>query len=383
MRITIVQGAFLPVPPLLGGAVEKVWQALGQEFARRGHHVTHVSRSYGDLPEREIDAAGVEHRRVRGFDTPRWLPWLKLMDLVYSLRVLPALPPADILVTNTFWLPIVSRDPTRGRIYVHVARFPRGQMRWYTRAARLQTLTPALKRAIVARAPAMADRVSVVANPKLANVSVDDEELDGLAARRERVFLYVGRVHPEKGIGLLLEAFRRFCADAGEGNDGWRLRIVGPWETHLGGGGEEFRRRLEATAGPAAGRVEWVGFLSDPAALREHFTRASLFIYPSLAEEGEASPVAPLEAMSCGCPVLVSDMDCFSGYMVPNVTGFTFNHHAVDPVAELAGALARLSGSPAELVRVGRAGWQKTSEFSLNRIGDAYLADFEAVLASG
>jgi hypothetical protein len=37
MRITIVQGAFLPVPPVLGGAVEKIWFALGKEFASRGH----------------------------------------------------------------------------------------------------------------------------------------------------------------------------------------------------------------------------------------------------------------------------------------------------------------------------------------------------------
>jgi hypothetical protein len=25
MKITIIQGAFLPVPPLLGGGVEKMW----------------------------------------------------------------------------------------------------------------------------------------------------------------------------------------------------------------------------------------------------------------------------------------------------------------------------------------------------------------------
>ena len=199
------------------------------------------------------------------------------------------------------------------------------------------------------------------------------------AAARERVFLYVGRVHPEKGIGLLLEAFRRFCDNAGPGND-WRLRIVGPWETSLGGGGEAFRQGLQEIAGPVAGRVEWIGFVSDPVVLREHFSRASLFIYPSLAEEGEASPVAPLEAMSCGCPVLVSAMDCFAGYLIPDETGFTFNHRTTDPVAELAGTLTRLSASPAELTRVGRAGWQKTGEFALDRIGAAYLADFKQVL---
>src|SRR5690349_10291048 len=130
LRITIVQGAFLPVPPLLGGAVEKVWFALGQEFARQGHHVVHVGRSHPDLP---VDSTenGVTYRRVRGYDTPNSMWRLKAMDLLYSLRVRRILPAADILVTNTFWLPLVERRPSRGVPYVHVARYPKGQLKLY------------------------------------------------------------------------------------------------------------------------------------------------------------------------------------------------------------------------------------------------------------
>ena len=37
MKITIVLGAFLPVPPVIGGAIEKSWFALAQEFVSRNH----------------------------------------------------------------------------------------------------------------------------------------------------------------------------------------------------------------------------------------------------------------------------------------------------------------------------------------------------------
>src|SRR5690606_7455505 len=114
LDITLVQGAFLPVPALLGGAVEKVWHALGQEFARGGHRVVHVSRSHASLPARNLEH-GVEHRRVRGYETPRSLWRLKLLDLAYSLRARRALPRADVLVTNTFWLPAIERRASRGR----------------------------------------------------------------------------------------------------------------------------------------------------------------------------------------------------------------------------------------------------------------------------
>ena len=131
MKITIVLGAFLPVPPVMGGAVEKVWFALSQEFARRGHEVVLVSRALPELPRSET-RAGVKHLRVRGFDIPRSLIWLKFLDLIYSIRTMSVLsasspigrirpladrtdsscgePAADVIVTNTFWLPILLRN---------------------------------------------------------------------------------------------------------------------------------------------------------------------------------------------------------------------------------------------------------------------------------
>ena len=113
MRITVVLGAFLPVPTIMGGAVEKVWLMLGQEFARRGHQVVIVSRAVAQFPKEET-IEGVRHVRVPGFDTPRSLPWLKILDLIYSVRARAVLPQADIVVTNTFWLPMLLRDRSRG-----------------------------------------------------------------------------------------------------------------------------------------------------------------------------------------------------------------------------------------------------------------------------
>lgn len=53
MKITIVQGAFIPVPPILGGAVEKIYFKLGQEFVNLGHEVIHISRSHPSFDDKE------------------------------------------------------------------------------------------------------------------------------------------------------------------------------------------------------------------------------------------------------------------------------------------------------------------------------------------
>ena len=101
MKITILQGAFLPVPALRGGAIEKAWEALGQAFAEKGHVVTHVSRLCDGLPSRE-KIGDVRHIRVRGTNavSGSWL--LKLLELPYLFRARRVLP------RRTYWLPMLS-----------------------------------------------------------------------------------------------------------------------------------------------------------------------------------------------------------------------------------------------------------------------------------
>ncbi|PYL93423.1 MAG: hypothetical protein DMF14_00600, partial [Verrucomicrobia bacterium] len=200
MKITIVLGAFLPIPPVMGGAIEKSWFALAQEFVSRNHDVTIISRALPQFARHEI-VDGVRHIRVCGFDTPRSLLWLKILDLFYSWRVRRILPAADILVTNTFWSPLLARDSSRGKIYVHVGRYPKGQMRFYRKAARLQAPSSAVAEAIKGEAPSSARKVIVIPYPRPQMISA---EAPLPLEARAKIVLYVGRVHREKGVHLLV-----------------------------------------------------------------------------------------------------------------------------------------------------------------------------------
>ena len=239
MRITIVQGAFLPIPPLLGGAVEKVWYGLSREFARLGHNVVHVSRKFGNLPVSET-VSGVCHLRVGGFSAPRSLVTLKFYNLIYSLRMRRILPSADVLVTNTFWLPMLVRDDRFGKINVHVQRYPRGQFRFYRHAGRLQTVSTVIAEAVLKECPELAGRVSVIQNPLPATFTVGDRK--PRPDREDLELLYVGRIHPEKGLEILIEAFRAFIEKSGERA---RLRIVEPHREEHGGYGDGYLRMLK------------------------------------------------------------------------------------------------------------------------------------------
>ncbi|MFT3782562.1 MAG: glycosyltransferase family 4 protein [Nibricoccus sp.] len=365
MRITIVQGAFLPVPPLLGGAVEKVWFSLGKEFARQGHTVTHVSRAFKDLPTSEI-IEGVQHRRVSGFPSPASTGKRLVLDLWYALRAASKLPAADILVTNTFWLPALPLRRSRGIPYAHVARYPKGQLKLYRRA-RLQTVSEPIRQAILNECPAARDRVRVIAYP------LSEHYLRPAVSPWSKNLLYTGRVHPEKGVHLLIKAFAALPADQ---RSGWKLQIVGPWEIAYGGGGESYLEELRGAAGPISTQVEFVGRVFDEARLISYYENAPIFIYPSLAERGETFGLAALEAMAAGCAPLVSDLACFRDFIRPENNGRIFNHRVPTPEAALASSLAEMMNSREKTQGLRAAAWESARNYTLPKIAGEFLSDF-------
>jgi len=369
MKITIVQGAFLPVPPLMGGAVEKIWFALGKEFARRGHEVVHISRHCEGMPREEV-IEGVRHVRVRGFDAPGSLVVLKGLDLLYSLRALRVLPEADILVTNTFWLPFLVRSKRYGKLYVHAARYPKGQMRFYAHADRLQTVSQPIKEAIVREVPQLASKVRCIPNPLPGAVPA-------LAlGAREKQLLYVGRIHPEKGIALLIDAVALIPE---EQFADWKLVVVGPAESKYGGGGEGYLAELKRRAEKISNRIVWTGAVFDAERLDAFYRSASLFVYPSLAEKGETFGLAPLEAMAQGCPALVSNLDCFRDFIDEDVNGFVFDHRSAHPAQTLAAKLQELIGDGKRLSQTAALAHRTAGEFSLERVAGQYLEDFQSI----
>jgi glycosyltransferase involved in cell wall biosynthesis len=371
MKITIVLGAFFPVPPIMGGAVEKMWFAAGQEFARRGHDVLQISRAHPSLPKQE-QLRGVNHIRVKGFPQPRSIIWLKFLDLLYSLRVRAVLPKADILVTNTFWLPLLVRTRRRGLVYVHVQRGPKGQMRWYRHVARLLAVSRAIAEAIIAEAPQLRPKVRVIPN------ALPFQIQDYSATAREQIILFAGRIHPEKGIELLLRAWA--CFPPGVFAN-WKLRIVGPHETHLGGGGSEFLRAMQDLAKQSGNEVEWLGPIFDETLLSIQYRSARIFVYPSVAERGEALPLAPLEAMANGCIPLVSDLPVFRDYIDDGVTGFVFDHRGPGAKQNLADRLAYLLAlGPDDIAKLEGAARAKAAEFALEPVAQRYLDDFQNLL---
>lgn len=377
MRITIVIGPFYPIPPVLGGAVEKVHLLLAGAYRDAGHEVTIVSRRYAGFPDDEI-VAGIRHLRVASFDRSSNLFVNLTLDLIYSLRVAAALPSADITLTNGFFLPLVLPRRRAGKIYVQIGRYPKGQMALYWRADRLQVVSKAVGAAVARQAPRLAQKIRVI------GYAIPDGHFAASGSgARERVVLYVGRIAREKGIEVLLAAFAQLSQHlAPDVLAGWTLRVVGPHRIAEGGDGDAYLAGLQALAAERAIACDFVGPIFDEQALTAEYRRASVFVYPSLAETGEALGLAPLEAMAAGCAAVVSRLECFADYIEDGMTGLSFDHRGSNPAANLAAKLARLIGEPDLMRRISTAGRRAAEQFGVAPIAARMLEDFNTLLGA-
>jgi glycosyltransferase involved in cell wall biosynthesis len=145
--------------------------------------------------------------------------------------------------------------------------------------------------------------------------------------------VYSGRLWPEKGVDVLIEAIARL--DAG------RLVVVGE--------GPE-RPKLEALAADRApGRVRFLGWLPRDRVLGL-VRSATVLAVPSRSHENQ--PLVVLEAFACGVPVVASDLGGLPELVEPGRYGETAP--AGDPDA-LAAALGRLLADPDRALAMGRA----------------------------
>ncbi len=342
-----------------GGVVRSV-EGLARALARRGHTVMVLTT---DALDRRARAAGPAEEVLDGVRVVRvrnLSPWLRgRLNLSTPPGLAAAarrrLPSADVVHCHEFrTVENLLVTPIAARLGKPLALSPHGTLALNTgrsglKAAWDRLLSPALARRfdrIIGLTAAEAEeaaalwatfgaaaRVCVVPN----GVDPDDyTDLSGGADFRARyrlgdapVCLFMGRLHPRKGVVVLVEAFKRANIP------GARLVIAGPDEGALAA----VRPLLDE-------RMVLTGYLGGQDRLAA-FAAADVLVLPAV---GEGLPMVALEAMAAGRPVIVSP-GCYLPEAAQNGAGLEVQP-AVEP---LAGALETLLNDAGLRARMGAA----------------------------
>ncbi len=180
--------------------------------------------------------------------------------------------------------------------------------------------------------------------------------------------LFVGRHETRKGLGVLLDAYRRLVADRATG------AAVGPAPVLWVAGDGPEGPRLRAGYGDKG--IEWLGRVPD-AEVARLLKSAAVVVAPALG--GESFGIVLIEAMAAGTPVIASD--------IPGYRALAGDHAALVPPGDAAALSASLKRALAESAshsgRASAAARQAASvhahSFSMEAVAARYRAIYERV----
>jgi glycosyltransferase involved in cell wall biosynthesis len=252
----------------------------------------------------------------------------------------------------------------RAALLAYEARHLRG-------AACLHALCEAEAAAI--RALGLRNAICVIPNgvdrPEPSQAGTPDWQ--GRLPEKAKILLYLGRLHPKKGLTELLHGWHGFDGRADLGRGDWHLAIAGWNQSNH----EQELRQLAETLS-IAGSTHFLGpqFGADKNAL---FRAASAFVLPSFSE---GLPMVVLEAWSYGLPVLMTrHCNLPEGYRFGGALEIDADRKAIGRGLE---RIARMTDE--ERRAAGRAARRLCNErFSQQRTSDMTKAVYEWVLRLG
>ncbi len=160
-----------------------------------------------------------------------------------------------------------------------------------------------------------------------------------------------------KGLDVLVEAWTAFAARRADA----RAYLIGSGQDHAA-----FARLLQDRA-PA--RLTWISsYITDRPRMRRWLSAADAYLITS---RTEGMPVAPLEAMACGLPVVSSD-----AHGLPDIFAAGEEHGGIvtarEDVGAVVAALERLAADSGLRLCLGRAARRRVEErFSIPAVGAA------------
>jgi glycosyltransferase involved in cell wall biosynthesis len=231
-------------------------------------------------------------------------------------------------------------------------------------ASHIVTVSEFSKKRIMARLGIDASRISVVLNgvDHLDKIVPDAAILSRLNLQKDTYVLAVGNLSVGKNLARVLAAIEKLS----EHHD-WKFVVVGGCDLRV------FNPKAKAGYEMSKNIVA-AGFVSD-GELRALYENAACFLFPSL-YEGFGLP--PLEAMACGCPVIVS-----REASLPEVCGDAAMYCDARSVDDIADKVTQMMGDAAAREVWRARGRDHAHAFRWDRSAKQLLDVLERELSSG
>jgi glycosyltransferase involved in cell wall biosynthesis len=345
LRVALVSSGLIPIPPTRGGAVEEYVYQLSRHLRRLGIDAVVIDANY--------DSSRVVYEDVNGAQVVR-VPTAKpsvgfkeriLKEILFGSTTASYInrEDFDVVHVNTAWVGFTlalrrnaGKLKSQGFVYTcHNPLWPEDRVHMGEKIVRLVegytmkiadtviALNKTMQKALTEKAKVDPRKMVIVPNgvdteffrPGLKNEQI----LSEYGLEEQSYILFVGRVSPEKGVHILLRAFKQIVNYIPKD---FKLVVVGPLSSTFNSAqpssyAEAMMRYSKEELGE---RVVFTGAI-DRNSLRILYSNAYCFVLPSLAE---AFPMVLLEAMASGIPPIGSTAGGIPDIIIDGVNGLLF-----------------------------------------------------------
>ena len=350
----------------LGGTEHQIL-GLCRELVKRGHEVHLLRRWYGGSDKEQID--GINIININSPDLPDSVVEKILTKIIYS-----GLAANRIKVIRPDVLNMTGKSSSFGLCKleipkIHAALFNLGGIR-----SERFSLRSILEKKFELRILKHADVIVVRNNDSKSYlegrgiraafipVGVDADKYSPKYSGGKYI-LYGGRLAPEKGLHLLIKAYSMLHRRR---QTKFRLVICGsgPLESEL--------RDLSSSCG-IQDRVTFIPWLSNPEFINK-VADSAIFVMPSMYE---GMPVAMLEAMASGKPVIASDVPGPQDIITHGKDGYLFEKGNISQLQKFLELLIENAKLREELGKNARGTVEK--KYTFEKIADMYLQLYEEI----
>jgi glycosyltransferase involved in cell wall biosynthesis len=207
--------------------------------------------------------------------------------------------------------------------------------------------------------------VQVIPNPTVIRPDLED----GAAIREKyhlgsaKVLINIGRIAPEKNLGLLLRSFKHMLGQAP--NDELKLMIVGE-----GPALADLKR--EAGELEISEQVFFTG-LVDPTEVPTYLAASDLFVMTSTSE---VKPLSQLEALAAGVPIVAVAAPGANDTIIHGENGLLVTEDAIN----ISQSVLKLLHDEAVLEKYQKAAVKTAERYAYPRIAQEYLAVYEEAI---
>jgi glycosyltransferase involved in cell wall biosynthesis len=345
LRVALVSSGLIPIPPTRGGAVEEYVYQLSRHLRRLGIDAVVIDANYDSSRVVYEDVNGAQVIRVPTAKPSVGFKERILKEILFGSTTASYInrEDFDVVHVNTAWVGFTlalrrnaGKHKSQGFVYTcHNPLWPEDRVHVGEKIVRLVegytmkiantviALNKTMQKALTEKAKVDPRKMVIVPNgvdteffrPGLKNEQI----LSEYGLEEQSYILFVGRVSPEKGVHILLRAFKQIVNYIPKD---FKLVVVGPLSSAFNSAqpssyAEAMMRYSKEELGE---RVVFTGAI-DRNSLRILYSNAYCFVLPSLAE---AFPMVLLEAMASGTPPMGSTAGGIPDIIIEGVNGLLF-----------------------------------------------------------